>query len=107
MAVEAGAVSALEGKATGGAEAPPQVGACFVFIIRSGLLFLLIDPFPRPSGFRKTPNLEVSSKRIALDADVAMIMRSNQFGLCLGAVLLFSAWLWGKPQRQVLSKRIS
>ncbi|WP_206221266.1 hypothetical protein, partial [Pseudomonas viridiflava] len=55
----------------------------------------------------KTSNVEVNSKRIALDADVAMIIRSNQFGLCLKAVLLFSAWSRGEPQKPFLSKRIS
>ena len=32
------------GKATGGTEVPPQVGACFVFIIITGLLLELFDP---------------------------------------------------------------
>lgn len=32
-------------EATGGAEAPPQIGACSFFIIIAGLLFLLSCPF--------------------------------------------------------------
>lgn len=61
-------------EATGGAEAPPQVGACFVFIVMAGLLFLFVDPFPPPSGFGKRPPISgVSSKRIALEADTAII----------------------------------
>lgn len=47
------------GEATGGAEAPPQVGACFVFIMISGLLFLFVDPSLEPVASGISPRLGV------------------------------------------------
>lgn len=44
-------------KLLGEPELPPKVGACFFFIIMTGLLFLLVDPFPQLYGFRKIPQV--------------------------------------------------
>ena len=43
-----------------------------------------------------SPERGANSKRISLDADVAI---TNQFRRCLKAVLLFSAWLQGRTPR--------
>ncbi len=42
-------------EATGGAEAPPQVGACYFFIVIEGLLFLLFGPSRLAVAYRVLP----------------------------------------------------
>lgn len=86
---------------------PRKVVACS-YCFSAGLLVFVECPAHKSRSLWTTPNPGVKSKRIALVADVMLINRSNQFRRCfLVQFLLFSAWLWGKPQTQLLSKRIS
>ena len=63
---------------------------CFCLITRS-------LPLPRPGI---APTLGAKSKRISLVADLLLIIDPTSSGSAY-AVLLFSAWSWGKPHLAV------
>ena len=56
----------------------PLSNAFFVFIIMSAYCFYCPTRSSRPGARGRTPTLGANSKRITLDADAAMTLRSNQ-----------------------------
>jgi hypothetical protein len=98
--------SPLATETTRGAEAPQEVVACSIFIIGFGLLVFVERPrhevFPHDP-----PNREPRANGLLWSLCCYDRVIQPVQALSCDSFLLFSAWSWGKPQIQRLSKRIS
>ena len=93
-------------KLQGEPKLPKKVVACSIFIFDSGFLFLL-SALAMKIFLHDPPNREPRANGLLWSLCCSDLAIQPVQALSKDSFLLFSAWSWGKPQIQRLSKRIS